>query len=113
MVYLTSPGQTISKTALRDFRNSTLDRDDIFQAEFFSNVVFYGSEEEDLQIESDALEELAVWNVATKNFVVGKKEARVAPRALRICRRRKDLAAMESLLRLQFVLHDFVQAFSG
>lgn len=59
LVYLTKPGENISKSALRDFRASTLDRDDIFQPAFYRNVVFYGSKKDDLQIEPDAREELA------------------------------------------------------
>ncbi|KAM3448323.1 hypothetical protein MY3296_007930 [Beauveria thailandica] len=40
LVYTTSPDETISKSALREFQASTLSRDDVFQPDFASNMVF-------------------------------------------------------------------------
>ncbi|KAL8741430.1 MAG: hypothetical protein Q9190_005963 [Brigantiaea leucoxantha] len=71
LVYSTFPGQTISRSILRDFRTNTLDRDDVFQSDFCCNVVFHGSKEDALQIEPDALEELETWHTKTKMFVPG------------------------------------------
>jgi hypothetical protein len=79
LAYLTKPGQSISKSALRDFRANTLDQDDVFHPKFYCNVVFYGSKEDDLQIEPGALEELAAWNTKTSTFVAGNPAAKVAP----------------------------------
>lgn len=78
-MYVTQPGQKISKSALRDFRANTLDQDDIFQPAFYCNVVFYGSKKEELQIEPDALEELSAWNTKTWKSVTGKPAAKVVP----------------------------------
>ncbi|CAJ2509148.1 Uu.00g141740.m01.CDS01 [Anthostomella pinea] len=79
LVYVTEPGQTISKSTLRDFRTTTLDPDDVFQPEFFCNVVFYGSKKDDLHIDPDVLEELAAWNTKTSTYVEGHPAAKVAP----------------------------------
>ncbi|KAI1411459.1 amidase [Hypoxylon sp. FL1857] len=79
LVYPTTPGETISRSALQDFRTNVLDRDDVFQPVFFSNVVFYGSERGDVTLEPDALEELNAWNTKTQTFVSGKRNVAVAP----------------------------------
>ncbi|KAI4255771.1 MAG: hypothetical protein L6R42_006574 [Xanthoria sp. 1 TBL-2021] len=78
LVYLTAPGETISKSALCKFR-ADLDRDDVFQPSFCCNIVFYGSEKDDLQMEPDALEELAAWQTKTQTFVTGNSAVKVAP----------------------------------
>lgn len=78
-MYLTKPGQNISKSALREFRANILDQDDVFQPEFYCNLVFYGSMKDELQIEPDALEELAAWNTKTWTYVTGNPAAKVAP----------------------------------
>jgi hypothetical protein len=93
LVYLTVPGQNISKSALCEFRANNLDRDDVFQPEFYGNIVFYGSKKDDIQIEPDVLEELAAWNTKTQSFVTGDSASKVAPG-----HERKSLAAMENLL---------------
>jgi hypothetical protein len=79
LVYITKPGQNVSKSVLREFRATTLDQDDVFQPEFYSNVVFYGSKQDDLQIEPNALEELAAWNTKTWTCIEGNPAAKVAP----------------------------------
>ncbi|KAG8533084.1 uncharacterized protein KY384_001867 [Bacidia gigantensis] len=79
IVYLTSPGDRISKSALLDFRTNVLDRDDVFQPEFCSNIVYYGSKKDDLEIEPDALEQLATWHTETQTFVTARSGANVAP----------------------------------
>ncbi|KAL8657487.1 MAG: hypothetical protein Q9226_001863 [Calogaya cf. arnoldii] len=76
LVYLTAPGDTISKPALCKFR-ADLDRDDVFQPSFCCNIVYYGSEEDDLQIEPDALEELAAWQTKTQTFVTGNSAVKL------------------------------------
>ncbi|PGH19536.1 hypothetical protein AJ80_03871 [Polytolypa hystricis UAMH7299] len=83
LVYITIPGQNVSKAGLRQFRTTTLDRDDVFQSEFYTNVVFYGSKEADLQLEKGTLEELAAWNTKEWIFLEGNPAAKVAPGPLR------------------------------
>ncbi|TAQ88994.1 hypothetical protein B7494_g2658 [Chlorociboria aeruginascens] len=78
LVSLTQPGQSISRTALRDFRATSLEQDDVFHPEFYSNIVFYGSKEDSLQIEPDAIEELEAWNTKTRTFVEGSPSFAVA-----------------------------------
>jgi len=78
-VYTTTAGQHITKSALCEFRASTLDQDDVFQAVFYKNAVFYGGKKADLRIEPDVFDELASWNVKTKTFVEGNSAAKVAP----------------------------------
>ncbi|KAL8851595.1 MAG: hypothetical protein Q9221_003527 [Calogaya cf. arnoldii] len=78
LVYLTAPGETIFKSSLCRFR-ADLDRDDVFQPSFCWNIVYYGSEEDDLQIEPDAFEELAAWQTKTQTFVKGNSAVKVAP----------------------------------
>ena len=78
-MYLTTPGQSISKSALREFRAQILDRDDVFQPEFCCNAVFYGSKNDEIHIEPDALEELSAWHTETHTFARGNLAAKVAP----------------------------------
>ncbi|KAL8691404.1 MAG: hypothetical protein Q9224_004184 [Gallowayella concinna] len=78
LVYLTAPGEIISKSALCKFR-AELNQDDIFQPSFCCNIVYYGSEKDDLQIEPDALEELAAWQTKTETFVTANSAVKVAP----------------------------------
>jgi hypothetical protein len=79
LVYITKPGQSVSKSVLREFRATTLNQYDVFQPEFYSNVVFYGSKQDDLQIEPNALEELAAWNTKTWACIKGNPATKVAP----------------------------------
>ncbi|KAL8938928.1 MAG: hypothetical protein Q9211_002979 [Gyalolechia sp. 1 TL-2023] len=67
LVYLTEPGEKISKSALRKFR-ADLGRDDVFRPEFCYNL-----------IEPDALDELAAWHTKTQTFVLGNPAVKVAP----------------------------------
>jgi hypothetical protein len=76
---MTKPGQTISKSTLREFRVTILDQDDVLQPSFYTNVVFYGSKKEDLCIESDAREELAAWNTEHWTCVEGNDDGQIAP----------------------------------
>lgn len=78
-MYLTTPGQCISRSALREFRATILDRDDVFQPEFCCNIIYYGSKKDSLYLEPDALEELAAWHTKTQTFVEGIPAAKVAP----------------------------------
>ncbi|KAF4453902.1 protein fluG [Fusarium austroafricanum] len=79
VVYVTKPSNTISKSALQEFRSSILDRDDVFQADFLTNIIFYGAKEEDVELESDALNELLVWKTRNWSFVEGRPDSKVAP----------------------------------
>ncbi len=78
LVYVITPGQSVSRTALCDFRKKTLE-DDVFQPEFCHNLVFYGAAETDVRIESDAMDELRTWNTETQTFIIGRPGAKVAP----------------------------------
>ena len=79
VVYVTKPSDTISKSALQEFRRSILDRDDVFQADFLANIIFYGAKEDDVKIESDAIDELRVWKTRNWSFVEGRPGSKVAP----------------------------------
>ncbi|KAL2376070.1 hypothetical protein RJZ90_007758 [Blastomyces dermatitidis] len=100
LVYITKPGQTVSGSALRQFRTDTLDRDDVFQPEFFSNVIFYGCKEAEFCLEPDAREELATWNTDTWSCIEGNPTAKAAPGPYG-----EDLATMENLSRFQCNLY--------
>ncbi len=63
LVYATKPGEPISTSTLREFRANTLSRDDVFQADFAANIVFYGSDETSLTFEPGVFEELTTWGV--------------------------------------------------
>ena len=78
-MYLTTPDDIISKSALLEFRTHVLDRDDVFQREFCSNIVFYGSKEGDLELKSDVLEQLGAWYTKTQTFVMARPGVNVAP----------------------------------
>ncbi|OHE97502.1 glutamyl-tRNA(Gln) amidotransferase [Colletotrichum orchidophilum] len=79
LVYTTSPGQVITKSALRKFRSDVLDRDDVFRAEFFSNIVFFGAKEKDLRVEPGALNEFDDDHVKSQIFVAGDPSLDIAP----------------------------------
>ncbi|KAM0430141.1 hypothetical protein ACHAPT_006149 [Fusarium lateritium] len=79
IVYPTQPGDTISQDKLRRFRTDVLERDDVFQPAFGSTVVFYGSNESDLDIEPDVPQELAAWGTVHHVFVAGDTSSKVAP----------------------------------
>ncbi|KAI1267252.1 amidase [Xylariaceae sp. FL1019] len=49
-VYHTEPGQTITASALLEFRTQVLERDDVFHPRFFTTVIFYGGKEEDVAL---------------------------------------------------------------
>ncbi|PVH72140.1 amidase [Cadophora sp. DSE1049] len=78
LVYPTAPGQTISKSDLCGFRANTLDKDDVFQPQFFQHIVFYGARKGDFMIDQDAINELAAWNTKSQSFVEGNPNANVA-----------------------------------
>jgi hypothetical protein len=50
----------------------------VFHSEFYTNIVFYGSKQEDVQVEPDAVEELAAWNTKTRTFIEGNSSSTVA-----------------------------------
>ncbi|KAI1150033.1 amidase [Nemania diffusa] len=68
LVYAVEPGQKISQSGLRKFRTEVLDRDDVFQPIFCSNILFYSSNKQDIHLDSGAEDELASWNA--KNWSV-------------------------------------------
>lgn len=70
-VLATEPGNSITRSTLRDFRTNELDRDDIFQPDFCTHMVFYGSDKNEVEITPGALEELKVWNSKTVTFLPG------------------------------------------
>jgi hypothetical protein len=78
LVYLTKPGQVISRSSLREFRTTKLEQDDVFHSAFYSHFVFYGSKQEDLQVEPDVIEELVEWDTKTWTFVEGNPSSTVA-----------------------------------
>ena len=77
-MYTTAASEKITRSALREFRTSALEKNDVFQADFYQNAVFYGGKKEDLRIEPDALDELALWNVKTQTFIEGDPAHEVA-----------------------------------
>ncbi|KDN68942.1 hypothetical protein CSUB01_09360 [Colletotrichum sublineola] len=79
LVYTTSPGQVITKSALHRFRSEVLDQDDVFRAEFFSNIVFFGAKEKDLRVERGALNEFDDDHVKSQTFVAGDAFSDIAP----------------------------------
>ena len=79
LVYTTVAVQSITKTALRQFRANILDKDDVFRSEFYANLIFYGGKKHEIEIEPEALSELAAWNVKTQSFVASLPAVRIAP----------------------------------
>lgn len=70
-VFHVSPGQKVSKEALQHFRETVLEKDDIFQPPFLHNFVFYGSEQHAVHVDSDAIEQLSAWKTKTWTFIKG------------------------------------------
>ncbi|KAK7702102.1 hypothetical protein SLS64_009963 [Diaporthe eres] len=79
LVYPTVPGQAITRSDLRNFQINVLDRDDVFQPEFASNLVFVGAREGELRIEPGALDELANGQVKSQTYVDAGPSLHVAP----------------------------------
>ncbi|KAK4145056.1 amidase [Dichotomopilus funicola] len=71
--------QAISATDLRDFRTNVLDKDDVFQAEFCRNFVFYAPGDNNSKLQPEAKDELVAWNTKTITFVRGDLSSKVAP----------------------------------
>uniref|UniRef100_A0A8H7N2M7 Amidase domain-containing protein n=1 Tax=Bionectria ochroleuca TaxID=29856 RepID=A0A8H7N2M7_BIOOC len=57
---------TISQETLSAFRSEVLDRDDVFQSDFARTIVFHGSSESEMKLDSNATEELARWGSQTR-----------------------------------------------
>lgn len=83
LVYRAAPEQNISKSTLQDVHTNVLDRDDGFQPEFYRNVLFYGSKEEDLNFEPDACEYLLAWKTEKTYFVASEVDAPPGPYVVR------------------------------
>ncbi|KAM3543547.1 hypothetical protein ARSEF1564_003494 [Beauveria bassiana] len=67
LVYTIGPNDPIEKSALRKFQVSTLNRDDVYQPDFASKMVFYGFSEKGTLLDPDTLAELRPWNVKKKS----------------------------------------------
>jgi hypothetical protein len=79
VAYPTQPGDTISQETLSAFRSEVLDRDDVFQSDFARTIVFHGSSESEMKLDSNATEELARWGVTNRVFVEGNGRDAIAP----------------------------------
>lgn len=80
LVYVTNPGQKISSSILEEFKETVLDKDDVFQPQFFCNVLFYGHPKADLQVDPDIEIQLKLrWGTIWHDFVVGDIDADVRP----------------------------------
>ena len=69
IIYPTKPGETLTASSLRDFLTTRLQKDDIYQPAFCTNVIFYGSSKADLKIDLDVYTELSSWNTEHWLFV--------------------------------------------
>lgn len=76
MVYLTQPGQSISKTLLRDF---CINQDNVFRPEFLSHVVFYRYKEDNLIVYPEMVDKLKAWDTQSWVFMADKSGAQVPP----------------------------------
>lgn len=76
-MYVTNAGETVSASALQEFRAGRLSRDDVFRSEFAENVIFYGSDEAGLVIEPEAIQELKSWGV--KQHCIMAAKVAIAP----------------------------------
>ncbi|OAA70229.1 amidase [Cordyceps fumosorosea ARSEF 2679] len=74
LVYPTTPGESVSVSSLREFRTKTLEPDDVFQSDFATNLIFYGSDEKNLHIEPDTAAELKLWNVK-RQYTLARDES--------------------------------------
>ncbi|KAF2653457.1 amidase [Lophiostoma macrostomum CBS 122681] len=77
LAYSVTPGQAITRSALREFRSRRLDHDDVFQAAFFENFVFYGASKEELYREAGAGNELESWGMKNVAFIPCHSSAKV------------------------------------
>jgi len=109
-VYQTTPGQSISKSALREFRTNILNRDDVFQPKFCQNVVFYGANKTDIQIEPDAVDELAIWNTKKHIFIAGNPAVKVAPGPY-VFFKKRTWQPWRIYYDFKRMLYDFIQTF--
>ncbi|CAH0021638.1 unnamed protein product, partial [Clonostachys rhizophaga] len=71
VAYPTQPGDTISQETLSAFRSEVLDLDDVFQSEFARTIVFHGSSESEVKLDSNATEGLARWGATSRVFEEG------------------------------------------
>lgn len=69
MVFPVGDGDKITDSFLRVFRFRHLDPDDIFQPAFLSNIILYGGEETEFDVQPSALSLLDTWNTKTWQFV--------------------------------------------
>ncbi|KAF2837175.1 amidase signature enzyme [Patellaria atrata CBS 101060] len=51
------------------FRTEVLDKDDVFQSQFFRNVIFYSRDENNCKLEHDTIQELKTWGTKTWTFL--------------------------------------------
>lgn len=102
-----STGQTISKSELSHFHDKELALDDVWQQSFNRNVIFYGSNESDVQVATDALAELKSWGVGTQTFIAGARIGRSQAWTIRLLQW-QDGTAIESISWLQCRLYDHI-----
>lgn len=94
LVYTTVAGQSITKAAIRQFRANVLDKDDVFRSSFYTNLIFYGGKQHEIEIEPEAFSELAAWNVQTQSSLA----TRAQNSSWTICvGGRQNLATMENI----------------
>ncbi|KAF4764335.1 hypothetical protein HAV15_000346 [Penicillium sp. str.  len=74
LVYTTVAGQSITKAAIRQFRANVLDKDDVFRSSFYTNLIFYGGKQHEIEIEPEAFSELAAWNVQTQSSLATRAQ---------------------------------------
>ena len=95
-MHLTEPDMSVSTSALYGFRANILNQDDVFQPDFYCNVVFYGNQKDNVQIEPGIPEELAAWNTQTLNICHWQSSDQNCSKAVCFCKK-KNLAAVENL----------------
>ncbi|KAF7887327.1 hypothetical protein EAF00_009621 [Botryotinia globosa] len=80
VVISVSSGDKITEKYLQHFRSLYLDPDDIFQPVFLSQIVFWGVEEDDVDLQPSALYLLAKWNTKERYFVASRnRKGNIAP----------------------------------
>lgn len=77
LVYIINPGETITQKALSEFRSGQLERDDVFQSDFYKNLVFFGARKEDGRLDEAANDMLQSWGVKTQTFIPSSSTVKV------------------------------------
>jgi len=77
LLYLVSPGERLTASSLNHYRSNCLQNDDVFQATFLNNVVFYGSKKADVLLDPDVEELLQAWKV--RHWIFADKTSLATP----------------------------------